>query len=144
MRDSQMFFSNAQAITAAAQSTNVVDLADANHQIGWAVKQPLLRVRINTTFSGSLTSLTFALQDSAASGSGFADTEIKILSVAKAKLTAGTDILNVPLPVTGGPGQIGSGQYPNASPLRRFIAVQYTPNGGNAAAGKVDAWLDVE
>ncbi len=144
MRDSQMIFSSAQAITAAAQSTNVIDLADPNHQIGWAVKQPILRVRINTTFSGSLTSMTFALQDSAASASSFTDTEIKIFSVAKAKLVAGTDILNIPIPVTGGAAQIGSGQYPNQSPLRRFIAVQYTPNGGNAAAGKVDAWLDTE
>ena len=144
MRDSQTFFSQAQQVLASAQSTNVIDLADPNHQIGLAVKRARLRVRINTAFSGSLTSMTFALQDSLSGGGSFANTQIVLSSVLKAKLLAGADVLNVDLPVTGGIGQIGGGQYPNTSPLRRFIAMQYTLNGGAAAAGKVDAWLDVD
>jgi len=147
-RDSQTMFNavGGQAITASAASSNSVDLVDSLHQIGDAVKDIMLVVRVNQTFN-TLTSLDVALQDSA-DNSSFADTAIKIPTILLAKLTIGTQILRIPLPTSGsGAAQVGSGQLgvpPEPNSLRRYLRMNYTVNGSNPTLGIIDAWLEIE
>ena len=142
MMDAQTWLSQAQRLTASAASTPF-DFGDANHWIGATVKKIKLRVRIHDKFSGSLTSLSVAWQDAVAN-TGYADTAIKIVSVLKAKLLAGADLLDVDLPLTGGAAEVGGSlAYPNQSTLARYGQFYYTLNGGKAASsGSVDAWFD--
>lgn len=141
--DAQTWLAKALRLTASANSTPF-DFGDANHFIGAAAKKIKIRVRVNAKFSGSMTSLTVAWQDSA-DNSAYVNTAIVLSSVLKAKLLAGADLLDVDIPLTGGPAQVsGSLAYPVLSTLRRYGQVAFTLNGGKAASsGAVDAWLDV-
>lgn len=144
MRDAQWVMSDAQAITGSAASTNTIDLTDANHQIGQAAHSLRYRVQVAAAPAGSATSVDFALQDSA-DNSSFADTLLKLSSVAVAKLTAGTMVIDAPLPATGGAGQIGGelgDPPPGPSPLRRYVQTYYTLNGGAATGFEVNAWVE--
>ena len=148
MRDAQMMFNAVagQTITATAASSNSIDLADALHQIGQTVKKISLKCRIVGAFS-TLTSLDIAFQDSA-DNSSFNDTDTKISTVLVAKLVLGAVIMDINL----GPSMAGLsatvstllGTPPGATPLRRYVRMNYTVNGSNAGAGSViDSWLDV-
>ena len=141
--DGQTWLAQALRLTSSAASTPF-DFGDANHWIGGTVKKIKLRARVNTKFSGSMTSLSIAWQDSA-DNSSYADTAVKLVSVLKAKLVAGADLLDVDLPLSGGAGQVsGSLAYPNLGFLRRYGQFYFTLNGGKAASsGAVDAWIDV-
>lgn len=146
MIDALTTFSANQAITASAASTKSLDLTDANHQIGQAAHKLKLKVMVGSAhFSGSMTSMDVALQDSA-DNTTFADTNIKVSGIAKAKLLEGVLLLDVVLPSTGGAAQVANlvgSPPPGPSPLRRYIQVYYTLNGGAASAGKVYAFIDV-
>ncbi len=144
MLDAPLWLAQALRLTSSANSTPF-DFGDANHWIGLTAKKIKLRVRINQKFSGSMTSMNVAWQDSA-DNSSYADTEIKISNVLKASLLAGVDILDVDLPVTGVTGIITSGPmaYPKLGALRRYGQFAFTLNGGKAAGiGKVDAWIEI-
>jgi len=146
MYDNATAFSVNQALTASAASTNTLDLGDTLHQIGQSVKKLNLVVVVGTAFAGSMTSMNVALQDSADNAS-FADTNIKVSSVLKAALVAGVLVLDVPLPRSGAAAQIAGlvgSPPPGPSPIRRYVQVYYTLNGGAASAGKVYAYLDVD
>jgi len=146
MYDNATEFSKAQAITASAASTNTLDLGDTLHQIGQTAKKINLVVLVGSHFSGSMTSMNVALQDSADNAS-FADTNIKMSSVLKAKLVAGALLIDVPMPRSGAPAQVSAGigfPPPGPSPLRRYLQVYYTLNGGDASAGTVYSYLDID
>ena len=145
MRDLQTILSDAQSILSTGQSTNVLDLTDALHQIGQAAHPIRLRVAVADGASGSATSINVALQDCDTAGGSYADTSIKVSTILKAKLVTGALLLDVTLPATGGPGQIANSlgaEPPGPSPLRRFIAMEYTLTGGKYDKLKLNAWIE--
>jgi hypothetical protein len=155
-RDAGTMYSQGQAITASSQaSTFYIDFFDQSHQIGQAVKVPMLHVKVNQTFTGAnMNFLSIFFQDAqaAAGQTGpnatpgtFELTAIQILNIPKATLFAGNDILLVQVPNTG--GLIGLASQPfqpdtlSDSPLLRFTQFLYTVD-GIPATGSIDAWLD--
>jgi hypothetical protein len=155
IRDAGTMFSQAQAITALSQVSSFwIDFFDPAHQIGQAVKPPLLHVGVNTTFTGAAFNfLTLAFQDAGqAAGStgpnaipGVFETVFSLPPIPKAALVAGTDLLIIPVPMTGGViGITQQGTRPDSfsgSPLQRYIQFLYTVD-GIPATGAIDAWLE--
>ena len=117
--DAALDFSDEQAVTATAASTNSIDLDVVNRGQG----NPLsVFVGVGTTFAGG-TSITFALQDSAddASFSTIASTG----AIALADLTEGTVIDNIPtIPPTS----------------KRYVRLNYTVS-GTMTAGTINAGI---
>lgn len=155
MRDAGTIFSEAQAILALAQaSTNQIDFADINNQIGQAVNSPRVRIRVNTTFSGGgMTVLSFFLQDAApltptgTTPGAFANMAIQLANIPIASLVAGNDLLDVYIPITGGLAGIAlmNPRQPDTlslSPIRRFLQLYYTVD-AIPVTGALDAWLEV-
>ena len=155
MRDAQTIFSSAQVISALAQaSTNQIDLADINQQIGQAVSSPRVRIRVNTTFSGGgMTVLSFYLQDAApatltgTTPGAFANMAVQLTNIPIASLVAGNDLLDVYMPITGGLAGIAltTPNQPDTladSPMRRFIQLYYVVD-AIPVTGALDAWLEV-
>lgn len=129
MTDNDLVLSNAQAVTATADSTNTLDLGALVDDRGTALTnfgskdgKISLQVGIGTTFAGG-TSIAFKLQDSA-DDSTFADTELETDAIVTATLVAGYEAINVPLPQN----------------LRRYIKMVYTVV-GTMTAGKINAHL---
>jgi hypothetical protein len=129
-------FSNQQAVTASAASTNVIDLgatgipygnAEAlKRDIGKGNKVPL-RVQVTEDFA-TLTSLTITVQtsDDAAFGSGVI-THATTGAVAAADLVAGWSWGHDVIP------------YAQAAGMGRYMRLNYTVTGTAATAGKVTA-----
>lgn len=154
-RDAGTMFSQAQAITALSQVSSFwVDFFDTSHQIGQAVKKPMLHVRVNQGFTGPLTVLNIYFQDAqqAAGSTGpnavpgtFENTSVSILSIPKAALFAGTDLLLVDIPNSGGLyGITALNTQPDTlsdSPLQRYGQFLYTCD-AIPTTGSIDAWLD--
>ena len=133
MRDDQLVLSDEQAVTATADSTNIIDLGAGTDHKGNALipgagktGKMFLNITVDvTTTSAGATTADFELQDSA-DNSSWAATPIKISAVAKATLVAGYRVMRMPLP-------------PN---LRRYVKVIYTVAVANFTAGKFSASLD--
>ncbi len=142
-RDLQTTFSNAQAITASAASTNSLDLYDLGHRLGQAPRKLFATVECVQTFN-NLTSLGIALQDSA-DDSSFAATEISgTYTLASNALNVGNVIMKVPLPDTGVSGTPAPSGYPfpGPNPIRRYIQLYYTVTGTAPTTGKVTAFIE--
>jgi hypothetical protein len=122
--DKELEFSDAQAVTATAASTNVIDMTVAAPNIGRGQEPIYAQVQVNTTAdaSGSAT-VTFTLEDSADNSSYSA--VYTTAAIGKATLVAGYIVFTVALPAT----------------LRRYIRVNYTVATGPLTAGKFDAYL---
>lgn len=154
-RDAGDMFSQAQAITAVSQASSFyVDFFDPAHQIGQMVKVPFLHVRVHDTFTGPLTIFNLYFQDAAqAAGSTgpnaipgvFENTSVSLLNIPLASLVAGTDLLMVAVPITGGLlGIAQAGTQPDTlsdSPLQRFAQFLWTCD-AVPGAGSIDAWMD--
>ncbi|GGE55686.1 hypothetical protein GCM10007276_35950 [Agaricicola taiwanensis] len=134
--DKTTLFSDAQAVTASAASTHVVDLgatdrvlgasANLRRDIGRGTPVPL-SVQVVEDFAG-LTSLTVAIQtsDDAAFGSGVT-THASSGAVPVAELKAGwTSTLHY-MPPAGPEG------------MKRYLRLNYTVAGSNASSGKITA-----
>jgi hypothetical protein len=155
MRDAGFgLFSAAQVISAlSSASTNLMDFADVNHQIGQAVKSYNIAVKVNTSFTGTLTTLSIYFQDCDTATGTFANTNIALVNIPKASLLAGNLLLYIQVPVTGGPGRIGGplapavlGEQPDSlsfSPLKRFCQLLYVVD-AIPTAGALDAWIDIQ
>lgn len=115
--DSTLEFSNAQAITGTAASTNVIDFSGT--KVGEGTPVPLYW-SVQTTFD-NLTSLTVSIEDSA-DNSSFATVQ------------SGPAVLLADL-VAGYRGNFSF--LPNK--LRRYVRLKYTVAGSNPSAGKIDA-----
>jgi len=135
MRDAQLIFSEAQAITANATdaaSTNVVDLGALVDHKGaslntWGPENGDIRLIITVdTKPTAGTGIKAELHDSA-DNSTFKPTGIGLdAAIPNATLKAGYEMLNVPLP----------------KGLRRYLKVVYTTTGDHSASdGKVNAYL---
>lgn len=117
--DNELTFSNAQAVTATAASTNVVDLG-VDRDIG--IGEPVyLAVQVGTAFAG-LTSLTVELQTSDDNSTWSALYNSGAIPVAN--LTAGAQPVRVVVP----------------SRTKRYLRVNYTV-AGTGTAGTVTASL---
>lgn len=121
----------AQAITATANSTNVIDLRNgtAPSLVDEGISGPelWLVVQVGQAFN-TLTSLTIALVSSAATALTTPTTHFS-QSVALAALTAGSTAVRV---------QVPSGDY------LRYLGLIYTVVGSNPTLGTVNAFLTLD
>lgn len=137
--DADLLFSDAQAITAAAASTNYVDLAPLGYVGATSSTSPplntgrnigvsseiYLAISVDTAFtdSGSNSTLTVDLQtDDNSSFSSIAT--VATLVTIPAVTAAGTKYF-VKLPIA------------TTVPYERYIRIYYTPNNGDLSAGAV-------
>lgn len=128
--DSHLLFSDAQAVTAAAASTNYVDLS-AVRKMG--VGQPLYLVVICVvamTDSGSDSTLAVILQTDDNTSFSSAS-EVMSLGSFAAVSAAGTRLI-APLPPAP------------ANAFERYARVYYTPANGNLSQGSFDAFIALD
>lgn len=120
-------FSDAQAVTATAASTNIVDLNAAGKIEG---KPYYLHIKVNTsaTASGDAT-VTFSFETDDNTGFSSATTLWTSAAIGKAALTAGTEVVRLPI---------------NGMPIKRYTRVYYTVATGPLTAGKFDAFLSAD
>ena len=116
--DADLLFSNKQAVTTTATSTNEIDLGVAGDAIG---QELTIHVVVDTAFA-TLTSLTVSLETST-DGSTWT-TVLSGPAVPRASLTKGASIFCVRVP----------------QGLSRYVRMKYTVGGSNATAGKVTAF----
>lgn len=118
--DKQMQLSNAQAVTATAASTNIIDQGAAGNAYG---NELFFVTRVGTAFAGG-TSIDFQLQT--ATDAAFTTPIVLYDSSAipLASLTANTEVVKVKMP-------IGAKQY-----IRAYYTVV-----GTMTAGTVDAFF---
>lgn len=116
--DADLLFSNKQAVTTTATSTNEIDLGAAGDAIG---QELTIHVVVDTAFA-TLTSLAVSLETSA-DGSTWT-TVLSGPAVPRASLTKGANIFCVRVP----------------QGLSRYVRMKYTVGGSNATAGKVTAF----
>ena len=146
--DANLNFSNAQAITATAPSTSVIDLAGLGTGntmtniignatvwgqdigVGDSPGQPKIEVAINTAFL-TLTGLTIDFQGAPDNGSGSPGTYVTYASsgeILLASLGVGV-VFKIDVPEI----------QPEGGPLPRFLRLNYTVAGSNATAGAITA-----
>lgn len=121
--DKELEFSDGQAITGTAVSTNVIDLGQT---VDVAPGVPLkLRVQVDETFD-NLTSLNIAVQTDTVEAFS-SETILFSKDVLAAALVAGADF--------------DLGILPEG--CQQYLRLDYTVTGTNPAAGKVSAWVEV-
>lgn len=120
--DKNLVFSEAQAVTGTADSTNVIDLGNAGDDLS----KLNLFVRTKAAFN-TLTNITVSLKTSADDSTYvtlYASTAIPLSA-----LTANTTQLQVRLPRTG---------------VLRYVKLVYTVAGTSATLGTIDAYITPE
>lgn len=124
--DSQLRFSNAQAVTAAAISTNILDLG-AVRNLGTG-KPLFVVICVTTAFTdaGSNSTLTVSLYGDSTS-TITPDSSRDLVTIA-ALAAAGT-VAIIPLAPNGGPEAY------------RYLALYYTPNNGDLTTGAITAFI---
>ena len=126
--DKQTEFSNSQAITAAAISTNQYDTNQALSDLGGALAGgAFLVVQVDVALSGgAATGLTITLESDSTNDLATSPTvHYSSGVIPSASLVPGT-LLVIPLPV---------GNY------EKYLGLRYTPAGGSYAAGSVSAFI---
>lgn len=120
--DKLLQVSDAQAVTASAASTDVIDFGQANPNSGInQITSLAITVDETATAAGAAT-VTFSVQDSA-DNSSFADVAVTA-ATGKAALPAGAQVL-IPMPVVH----------------RRYVRAYYTVATGPLTAGKFSAQI---
>ena len=120
--DKENLFSDQQAVTETANSTNVVDLGVKDRDIGRGTPIHLL-VQVTEDFA-TLTSLDIIVQTSDAEAFGSSTDVVTVSAVPVADLVAGYQ-----LPI----------QYVPRGVDGRYVRLRYVVNGSNATAGKITA-----
>jgi len=125
--DAQLLFSNAQAVTVSAASTNIVDQGVAGNALGGGA-EPYVIAQIDEAFTqaGAL-NVTFDLQTATDAAFTSPVTLASSGAIAKASLTIGARPLRVRIP----PGAL------------RYLRMYYTAS-DTASAGKVTAFITPE
>ncbi len=118
--DKENLFSDDQAITASAASTNVVDLG-VSRDIGKGVPVPVL-IQVTADFA-TLTSLTAEIETSDSEDFSSSDTLATSGAIPAADLVAGYQFPMQYMPLG----------------TKRYVRVNYTVAGTNASAGTVTA-----
>ena len=122
--DAILIFSDEQAITASAASTNVIDFGETNPNLG--AGNPLIINFIITEAFATCTSLAISLQHGATSTPA---TEIVALAaILRASLTKGAYIPEILIP----------------SQHLRYMRLYYTIAGSNATTGKIFAYIKAQ
>ena len=117
--DAKLLLSNAQAITASAASTDIIDRGDSK-DVGRAGDIPLV-IQVVESFN-TLTSLTIDLQTDDSSGFGAARSLYQIVvPLADLKLGYQTPVITLP------------------QKTKRYLRVNYTVTGTAPTAGKITA-----
>lgn len=125
IHDAQNLFSDAQAITAAAASTNYIDLGSARN-IG--VGQDLfVVVTIDTTFADSGSDSTLSVYLYGDSSTSFTPDGSQLLFIIPALAAAGNRYV--------------ARVSPDFASNYRYIELYYSPNNGNLSAGAVTSFL---
>lgn len=125
--DANLRFSNAQAITAAAQSTNNLDISKAARDPGTG--RPLFVVTVVTaafTDAGSDTTLTVALEGDTTAA----------MTPAKTR-----DLFIIPALAAVGDTFISPLHPKGAVEAFQFLDLKYTPNNGNLTTGSVTSFI---
>lgn len=132
--DQKIILSEDQAFTTVGTTdgTDVLNMGSGYDAFGAAAAadpSALGRMWLNIFVTEAVTSdgaatVAFKLQDSA-DGSSWADTALSVAAIGKASLTAGTKVLQVPLPAG----------------LRQYLKVVYTVGTAALTAGKFSAFL---
>jgi hypothetical protein len=124
--DVQLELSDAQAIVADAQSTNVINWNDTDLEMGTGT--PLyLNIVVGTDFAGG-TSLQFKLYSHSAATSIQSGTLLYETAVfAQATLVTGYKVLRMPLPAK--------------SDAEQYLGLYYDDT-GEFTGGTIDAWID--
>jgi hypothetical protein len=122
-----MIYSDGQALTTTADSTNVLDAGPGKDAFGVAkvgdVSDLWLHIRVKVTLAGG-TNVAFKLQDSA-DNSSFSDVaNVAVAAIAAATLVAGYKVLAIRMP----------------RGVRRYTKIVYTIS-GTFTSGNVDAYL---
>lgn len=120
--DKEALFSDDQAITATAVSTNVVDLG-ASRDIGKGTPVPLL-IQVTEDFA-TLTDLTATVETSDSEDFSSSDTLATSGAIAAADLLAGYQFPVQYMPIG----------------VKRYVRINYTVGGTNATAGTVTAGI---
>lgn len=120
--DKLLQVSNEQVVTASAASTDVIDLGQANPNLGLNQNTTLSITTDEAATAAGAATVTFSLQDSA-DNSSFADVAVTA-AIGKATLVAGYQIL-LPVPPV----------------LRRYVRVNYTVATGPLLTGKFSAQI---
>lgn len=120
-------FSDAQAVTASAASTNVVDLKAAGALEG---NPYYAHIKVNTTATADgAATVTFAVQTDNDEAFGSPTTLWTSSAIGKATLVAGYEVIRLPI---------------NGLSLERYLRVYYTVATGPLTAGKFDAFLSAD
>jgi hypothetical protein len=124
--DAQLLFSDAQAITAAAGSTNTIDLG-VGRDIGTGEPlQIFVSIDVAFTDTGSDSTLTVALEGD---------------STTTFTPDASTTLLTIPALAAAGNMYVAT-LSPGADAANyRYIRLKYTPNGGDLTTGTVTAGI---
>ena len=120
--DKLLQVSDAQAVTASAASTDVIDFGQANPNSGINQNTSLAITVDETATAAGAATVTFSVQDSA-DNSSFADVAVTA-ATGKAALPAGAQVL-IPMPVVH----------------RRYVRAYYTVATGPLTAGKFSAQI---
>lgn len=122
--DAENRFSNAQAVTATAVSTNVIDLGVGDKGV---TEQPLrLRVSVDETASSAgASTLIITLETDDAVGFGSAVVVYTSASIAKASIVAGAVLVDIAIP----------------HGMKRYARLNYTIGTANLTAGKFTSVL---
>ena len=119
--DAILIFSDEQAITATAASTNVIDFGEANANLGAGT--PLIINFIITEAFATCDSLQISLQQGSTSTP--ATELVNLPAILTASLTKGAYIPEIMIP----------------SQHLRYLRLYYTIAGSNATAGKIFAYI---
>lgn len=127
--DAQLTFSDLQAITADAGSTNVVDLDDPRYLQRSGAQGLRFVVRVGSVGFNNLTSLTASVRQSASSNMAAPDTIITGPTVLLAALVPGGLIFDVP--------------WPAIDPLtaKRYLDIFFDVTGAAPTTGNVNAHI---
>ena len=122
--DAQNRFSNAQAVTATAVSTDVIDFGVGDKGIN---DKPLrLRVQVDeTATSAGASTLVVTLETDDVVGFGSAVVVYTSASIAKAAIVAGAVLVDIPIPYG----------------MKRYARLNYTIGTANLTAGKFTSGL---
>lgn len=124
MYDKLNTFGTDQAVTATAASTDIIDLG-ATRDLGNGEPLELVILCTETAVSGGSSTVTFDLQTDDNSSFSSAATIASSGAIAKASITAGTELLRVKVPLN----------------VERYLRIYYTVATADLTSGKFTAFL---
>lgn len=135
--DAQLTFSDAQAVTAAAGSTNVIDTGplfsgNTGRNLGVGRQPAFIFITVDVAFTDASSDSTLTITLETDDNSGFSSAAtVATLGTLPALTAAGTTMF-VPMPIAL-----------DSVPYERYIRLKYTPNNGNLTTGSLTAGITV-